>query len=328
MATWKDVRRIALALPETTEENAQWKVRDRAFVWERPLRKSDLAALGDAAPAGPILGVYVENLSAKTAAIAHASGAVFTTPHFNGFPAVLVALDRIPAVALEPLIAEAWLCRAPKAVAKAFRRSAEPHYLVGLSRRLRTFLEKSGIDVTLAGGPPATPAAIGKVESRIGLSFPPALRELYGAMDGYACFWENAKDGRSGGVQILPLAKWPARFRDWKESVLWMDTYAFPNVSDRKRAKTTYARMKSWLPFITHANGDAFCLAGDTVVHHQHDWYDGGTGDNGRVVAPTLEAFLTVWAGVCFTTPKSGQWPFTTKGVSWTAKHFDRAYML
>ena len=46
VATWDDVRRIALALPETTEvisrENLQWRVKDRSFVWQRPLRRSDL----------------------------------------------------------------------------------------------------------------------------------------------------------------------------------------------------------------------------------------------------------------------------------------------
>ena len=57
---WNDVRRIALALPETTEVPsrgfAQWRVRDKLFVWERPLRQTDLRALGDDAPSGPILG--------------------------------------------------------------------------------------------------------------------------------------------------------------------------------------------------------------------------------------------------------------------------------
>ncbi|MFG2107482.1 hypothetical protein [Micromonospora chersina] len=41
MATWDDVRRIALALPETTERGSHddlpaWRVRDKLFVWERP----------------------------------------------------------------------------------------------------------------------------------------------------------------------------------------------------------------------------------------------------------------------------------------------------
>ena len=65
MATWGDVSRFALALPEAVESDMRgqraWKVKDKLFVWERPLRKSDLAALGDAAPDGPILGARVEH---------------------------------------------------------------------------------------------------------------------------------------------------------------------------------------------------------------------------------------------------------------------------
>jgi hypothetical protein len=49
MAGWADVRRIALALPEATERpmhgTASWRVRDKLFVWERPLRRFDLEAL-------------------------------------------------------------------------------------------------------------------------------------------------------------------------------------------------------------------------------------------------------------------------------------------
>jgi hypothetical protein len=82
MATWDDVQRLALALPETAEVTSrghrQWRVKDKLFVWERPLRRSDLEALGDAAPDGPILGARVEHL------------------------------------------VEAWLARAPKRAAKAY----------------------------------------------------------------------------------------------------------------------------------------------------------------------------------------------------------------
>jgi hypothetical protein len=69
MATWDDVRRIALALPETGErrsrELAQWRVKDKLFAWERPLRRSDLDALGAGAPDGPILGARVEHEGVK-----------------------------------------------------------------------------------------------------------------------------------------------------------------------------------------------------------------------------------------------------------------------
>jgi hypothetical protein len=124
MASWDDVRRFALSLPETEErvsrENRQWRVKDKLFVWERPLRKSDLAALGDSAPEGPILGVRTEHLVAKEAILADPSGVFFTTPHFDGYPAVLVKLDEISVADLEELVTEAWLARAPAKVAKAF----------------------------------------------------------------------------------------------------------------------------------------------------------------------------------------------------------------
>jgi hypothetical protein len=124
MATWDDVRRIALALPETTEgvswEHAHWRVKDKGFVWERPLRRSDLEALGDAAPEGPILGARVEHLVAKEALLANDPDVFFTTPHFDGYPAVLVRLDEISLDDLEEVIVEAWLCRAPKRLAQAY----------------------------------------------------------------------------------------------------------------------------------------------------------------------------------------------------------------
>jgi hypothetical protein len=124
VASWDDVRRIALALPETTERSSRglpsWRVRDKFFVWDRPLRKSDLGALGDDAPAGEILGAWVEHLVAKEAMLADESGVYFTTPHFDGYAIVLVQLDEISAEDLEEVIVEAWLARAPKRLAQEY----------------------------------------------------------------------------------------------------------------------------------------------------------------------------------------------------------------
>jgi hypothetical protein len=124
VAGWDDVARIALGLPETSErtsrENRQWRVKDKLFVWERPLRRSDLEALGEAAPDGPILGARVEHLVAKEALLADDPEVFFTTPHFEGYPAVLVQLDRIGAEDLDEVIVEAWLARAPKRLVKAY----------------------------------------------------------------------------------------------------------------------------------------------------------------------------------------------------------------
>ena len=124
MATWEDVRRLALALPETSEGLSrglrQWRVRDKGFVWERPLRRADLDALGDEAPEGPILGARVEHLVAKEALLADDPSVYFTTPHFDGYPAILVRLDRIGLEDLQELIVEAWLARAPTRLAKSY----------------------------------------------------------------------------------------------------------------------------------------------------------------------------------------------------------------
>src|SRR5262245_55598256 len=125
MATWDDVRALALGLPETLEREGRdglrdWRVKDKGFVWERPLRKADLLALGDAAPTGPILGARLPDVGAKAALIADDPDVYFATPHFDGYPAILVRLDRIGVAELTELAEEAWLARAPKRLAERF----------------------------------------------------------------------------------------------------------------------------------------------------------------------------------------------------------------
>jgi hypothetical protein len=121
VATWKDVARIVAGLPETAEPTPRaWRVRKKLIVWERPLRKADLEALGDAAPKGDIIGVRVADEGVKFALIADAPGVYFTTPHFDGYPAVLVRLAEIEVDELIELITDAWLAQAPKTMAKEF----------------------------------------------------------------------------------------------------------------------------------------------------------------------------------------------------------------
>jgi hypothetical protein len=118
MATWDDVARICLTLPGTTEVRSrdmrQWKVADKLFVWERPLRRRDLEELGDDAPAGPVLGARVPDEGAMRALIAEQPGVYFTTSHFDGYPAVLARLEELDETALTELAGEAWACRAPR----------------------------------------------------------------------------------------------------------------------------------------------------------------------------------------------------------------------
>jgi hypothetical protein len=125
MATWSDVRRYALALPGASEGatfggNAAWTVNTKLFAWERPLRRSDLAALGDDAPTGPILGVRTADLEMKEAMLRSDPDVYFATPHFDGYPAVLIRLDKITAKELKDVITEAWLARAGKRAVAAF----------------------------------------------------------------------------------------------------------------------------------------------------------------------------------------------------------------
>jgi len=115
---------LALALPRTSErvsrELRQWRVADKLFVWERPLRRKEIEALSGRVPEGPILAARVEHLLAKEALLADDRRLYFTTPHFDGYPAVLARLDRLSRLALEELITEAWLVRAPKAAVQVY----------------------------------------------------------------------------------------------------------------------------------------------------------------------------------------------------------------
>jgi hypothetical protein len=124
MASWEDVRAVAMSLPSTVEDESrgqpQWKVGDRLFVWERPLGKKDRDDLGDAAPDGAILGVRVADEGVKHALIADNPDVFFTIPHFDGYPAVLVRLERADPAELAEVVTEAWLLRAPKRVARQY----------------------------------------------------------------------------------------------------------------------------------------------------------------------------------------------------------------
>jgi hypothetical protein len=125
MATWRDVRRYALALPGASEEKtssgkAAWIVNKKFFTWERPLRPGDVSALGKAAPSGPILGVRTPDLEMKEALLRSNPRVYFTTPHFDGYPAVLIRLEKISTKELKDVIEEAWLARAGKRAVQAF----------------------------------------------------------------------------------------------------------------------------------------------------------------------------------------------------------------
>jgi len=124
MATWDDVASIVGELQLTDERSPhEWRVGKKLLAWERPLRPSDreaLAAWGIAPPEGDILGVRVADEGIKFALIADEPDVYFTTPHFDGYPAVLVKLSQIDELGLRELIIEAWLTQAPRRLVQEF----------------------------------------------------------------------------------------------------------------------------------------------------------------------------------------------------------------
>lgn len=124
VATWEDVARVAGELPLTIEQSPRdWRVGKKLLAWERPLRKSDIEALTRGTvqpPSGDILGVRVPDEGVKFALVADEPDVYFTTPHFDGYPAVLVRLAEITVGDLRELITEAWLAQAPKQLVKEF----------------------------------------------------------------------------------------------------------------------------------------------------------------------------------------------------------------
>ena len=124
MATWNDVARIVGELALTSEQSPRdWRVGKKLLAWERPLRPSDreaLAAQGFQPPEGDILGVRVADEGVKFALISDDPAVYFTTPHFDGYPAVLVKLAEIDVGDLEELITAAWLTQAPRKLVQEF----------------------------------------------------------------------------------------------------------------------------------------------------------------------------------------------------------------
>ena len=121
MATQDDVRRIAMALPETVEaeDGFAFSVRNRdklrGFVWvwqERVQPKKPRV------PNPEVLAVRTASLAEKDALLGADAAKFFTEPHYNGFPAVLVRLALVSVEDLEVLMENAWRSQAPKQLLK------------------------------------------------------------------------------------------------------------------------------------------------------------------------------------------------------------------
>lgn len=113
--TLDDVDAFASKLPGVTVGtkwgNRTWMIGDKGFAWQRPLRKADIERLGnEKPPEGEILAVRTVDLDAKDALLAIALPGFFTIQHFNGYPAVLIALAKARAKDVRAAILDAFHC--------------------------------------------------------------------------------------------------------------------------------------------------------------------------------------------------------------------------
>jgi hypothetical protein len=123
MATQDDVRRLALAQPEASEDDDRFafsvinkgKRKNFAWVWaERVEPKKPRVSRPD------VLAVRVANQLDKDELLNSDPDKFFTEPHYNGFPAVLVRLTAVDVDELAELLTDAWCCQAPRALVKEF----------------------------------------------------------------------------------------------------------------------------------------------------------------------------------------------------------------
>jgi hypothetical protein len=126
MATMKDLDRLALAMPEATKEvedgRPVYKVHGRMFCFHRSRRK-DAVDPETGERLDDVLAFRVADLGVKELLLSDSRGIYFTTPHWNGYPAVLMRisdLKRLERDELRDLVEDAWLTRAQKRLAKAW----------------------------------------------------------------------------------------------------------------------------------------------------------------------------------------------------------------
>jgi hypothetical protein len=123
VATWDDVRQVALDLPGTVEEDGptstSWRVGSKAFCWERHLRPIERQRLTDP-PDGPALGLRVADPGVAHALAATRPDLWLVVAGYGVHPMALLHVERASFDDVDEAVTDAWLCRAPKKLRDAF----------------------------------------------------------------------------------------------------------------------------------------------------------------------------------------------------------------
>ena len=122
-----DLDEIALSLPQTRKEVSEdgrpaYYVHGKLYCFHRG-RRPDALDPETGERRADVLMFRVADLGVKELLLADDRRLYFTTPHFKGYPAVLLSIGDLPHLdrdELHDLVAEAWLTRAQKRVAKAW----------------------------------------------------------------------------------------------------------------------------------------------------------------------------------------------------------------
>jgi hypothetical protein len=122
-----DLDELATAMPQVTKEvsddgRPSYLVHGKMFCFHRS-RRPDAVDPETGERMADVLMFRVADLFEKEVILADDRGIFFTTPHFKGYPAVLVRipdLEHIDRHELRDLVAEAWLTRAQNRVAQAW----------------------------------------------------------------------------------------------------------------------------------------------------------------------------------------------------------------
>ena len=123
----RDLDELALAMPMATKELSDdgrptYAVNGKYFCFHRSKRR-DAIDPDTGERLGDVLVFRVDGQESKELVLADPRGIFFTTPHWNGYPGVLIRIGHLGQLErdeLRDLIVDAWLCRVPKRVAKAW----------------------------------------------------------------------------------------------------------------------------------------------------------------------------------------------------------------